>query len=397
MKANNGIQIDRYRWVVLAILCALSMAVQLHFLIFASITGEAAKFYHVSDFQINVIAIIFLIVLAALSIPAAHVINKIGLHKGIGIGAVIMGVFALVKGFFADNFTIVLCTELLIALAQPFIVNASTRVSAVWFPAGERGVITGVLTLAQFVGMGIALSLTPLLVSSYGMTGMIWIYGIISLVASAIFLIFMRSAPKTPSCIEGEDVRVGTSEGLKTFFQSRSAVILLFTFFVGIGVYNAISSCLEQILRTRSFSYEAIGLLGGLMLGSAIVGSFVWALLSDKINKRKPVLIAGSILFIPSLLIINLAYNHTLILLASIVLGLAVGIGGLGYQYAAELTKPAPETVSQSIIQIAGSVSGVLFVIGMNAFGNYIKEALLIFTFMIFVAVLLQFKLKESL
>ncbi|WP_025683409.1 MFS transporter [Paenibacillus maysiensis] len=387
----------RYRWVILAVVSLLCVSVELHYLTFASITGEAAKFYQVSDFSINQISILFMLLLVILSLPAAYLINKLGLYKGIGFGAVLVGIFSVVKGMYANDFTVVFYTSMFIAVAQPFIVTSATRVCAVWFPARERTTVSGVITFSQFIGMGVAMSFSSVIAQNEGIPSLLWIYGLISLVISIIFLVFMRDKPPTPPCLEGDDVRLSFREGLRHCFKTPSAVILIYTFFIGTGVYNAVSTCIEQILRPHQLGMGVIGLMGGVLLVVAMIGTFIWAVVSDKMRKRKPALFLGSLLFIPGLVLLNVASSFTLVVVACVLLGLAAGTGALGYQYAAEITFPAPETISQSIIMISGSISGILFVVAMNAFGDFIVQSLYIFAALIAVGLMLQLKLKETL
>lgn len=397
METNHAIKVYKYRWVVLLILFALNVVMQIHYLIFASITGEAAKYYGVSDLQINYVALAFMLIYILISIPTAFILNRFGLRKGLSIGAAILGIFALLKGFYADNYTMVLLSSVLIAFAQPLIGNAATRVSAVWFPVATRGVITSVIFLSQFIGMLLALAITPFVVTRYEIKGMMMIYGVITFLVSLVFIVFIREKPPTPPSLEEDNIRVNTFEGIKYFFKSHSGLIILVTFFCGMGIFNAVTTCLEQILRSRNFDYNTVGILGGLMLFAGIFGAFFWSSISDKVGKRKPFIILGSLFIIPSLLAIGFAMNHTVVMIACLVLGFSLlGIGPLGFQYAAEISVPAPETVSQSILQLSGQLAGLIFVLSMNAFGDSIKLAIIAFSALVLVAILLQTRMKES-
>jgi hypothetical protein len=41
--------------------------------------------------------------------------------------------------------------------------------------------------------------------------------------------------------------------------------------------------------------------------------------------------------------------------------------GPVGFQYAAEITHPAPEGTSNTLLLLMGQVSGILFILGMDA------------------------------
>jgi hypothetical protein len=41
--------------------------------------------------------------------------------------------------------------------------------------------------------------------------------------------------------------------------------------------------------------------------------------------------------------------------------------GPIGFQYAAEITHPAPEATSNTLLLVAGQISGIIFIFGMDA------------------------------
>jgi hypothetical protein len=76
-------------------------------------------------------------------------------------------------------------------------------------------------------------------------------------------------------------------------------------------------------------------------------------------------------------------------LAASFVLGFFImSAGPLGFQYAAEVSHPAPESTSQGMLLWVGQVTGLIFVAGMSVENNRYLPA-----FMISFAVLSLFSL----
>ena len=58
-----------YRWVVLAVFMFINLTIQTLWISYAPITGPAAKFYGVTDLQIGLFAMSFMIPFIPLSIP----------------------------------------------------------------------------------------------------------------------------------------------------------------------------------------------------------------------------------------------------------------------------------------------------------------------------------------
>lgn len=397
MNNNVDLKLYGYRWVIFVVFFLLNVVMQLHNLTFASITIEAAKQYDVSDLQINLLALVFMALFVVLSIPASYIINRFGIRIGVGFGAVMVLAFSLVKGIFATNYNMVLVAQIGLAIAQPFIVNACTRVSAVWFPSKQRATITGFFFLAQYIGIFMALGATPFIISKFEISGMLMIYGIISLVVAISFLALIREKPPTPPCHEGHEFRIGTREGLKRIFGTPSMIIMIIMFFIGLGIFNAISVCLEQIFNGRGFNSDQVGILGMLMIFGGLIGAIFWPYLSDRFMKRKPFVIIAWLVILPSIAGIAFATNIVLAWISVFSFGfILMGIGPLGFQYGAEITYPSPETLSAGMLQLIGQVSGIIFVLGMNIFGDYNQQAVIVFIFLALINLLISFKLKES-
>src|SRR5659263_696075 len=126
------------RWMMLILYMFVVAVNQLLWITFAPITGDATKYYGVSDLQIGILSMCFMIVYIFVSIPASWAIDKYGIRIGVGIGAVFTGVFGLLRGFAGTDYNLLLLSQIGIAIGQPFILNAITKLAARWFPLEER-------------------------------------------------------------------------------------------------------------------------------------------------------------------------------------------------------------------------------------------------------------------
>jgi cyanate permease len=358
-----------YRWVMLVVFMLIVAVNQLLWITFASITSDAVKFYGVSDLSIGLLSMIFMIVYIVISIPASWVIDTYGLRVAVGIGAALTGIFGLMRGLTASNYTLVLVAQIGIAIGQPFILNAVTTVAARWFPVRERATASGLGSLAMYLGIFLGLGLTPLLTIHYQMGGMLVIYGIVSVVAALVFFVFAKERPATPPCPEGMEVRSLVLDGFKQMFRERNFLLLLVIFFIGLGVFNAVTTWIENILAPRGFTSTQAGTAGGLMIVGGIVGALVIPSLSDRLRKRVPFIILA--LTGATLGLVGIAYatSYWLMLAASVTLGFfLLSSGPIGFQYGAETTYPTPEGTSNGLLILMGQISGIVFIFAMDAF-----------------------------
>jgi len=397
---KGAIRVYRYRWIILFIFSLLNIVIQIHWISFASITTEAAAFYNVTALKIGFLSMLFMIIYIFVSIPASYIIDTYGIKTGIVTGAAIIAVFSIVKGIFAESFLMIALAQSALAIAQPFILNACTRLAAKWFPIEERATVTGLSSLAQYAGIIIALVATPFMVHAHSIPWTMMIYGILSCGIAAAFIIFMREEPPTPPCAEGGDLRYNVKEGLAHIIKLPQMRLLLLLFFIGLGMFNAVTTWIEQILEPRGFNSEQAGIIGAAMMIGGIIGAVVLPLLSDHYRKRKIFLTLCMTCVIPGLAGLTFAHNFNLLLAASFILGFFImSAGPIGFQYAAEISYPAPESSSQGLLLLAGQISGIIFIFMMDAFRT--QEGAMTPFLIIFIAVMLlnaalSLKLRES-
>jgi MFS family permease len=342
---------------------------QLLWITFAPITGSAATYYGVPDLSIGLLSMSFMIVYIIVSIPASWIIDTYGIRVAVGTGAVLTGVFGLMRGLMAHDYTWVLVAQIGIAVGQPFILNAITTVTARWFPVSERATAAGLGTLAMYLGIAVALVLTPFLTIHWQISGMLLIYGIISMIAVLVFFVFVRERPATAPCLPGQEERSLVFEGLKESLYKKDFILLMLIFFVGLGVFNAVTTWIEDIVRPRGFSIIQAGNIGGLMIVGGILGAVIIPFISDLLRKRTPFLILAVFGSTLGLIGITFLTSYWALLSSAFIFGFfLLSAGPVGFQYGAEITYPAPEGTSNGLLLLMGQISGVAFIVGMDTF-----------------------------
>ena len=366
---QNNFKIYGYRWVVLVAFMFVISINQLLWITFAPITSSAAAFFGVSDLSIGLLSMCFMIVYIVVSIPASWVIDKYGIKIAVGMGVTLTGVFGLLRGVFSADYTFVLIAQIGIAIGQPFILNAITTISARWFPINERATAAGLGSLAMYIGIAVGLVLTPYLTIQSEMGGMLIIYGIVAALAVIVFFVFVKERPPTAPCLPGQEERSLVFDGLKQSLRMKNFILLLVIFFVGLGVFNAVTTWIEDIVRPRGFSIVQAGNIGGLMILGGIIGAVVIPLLSDHYRKRVPFLLLAVVGATLGLIGVTFATSYLLILGSAFVFGFfLLSAGPVGFQYGAEVTYPTPEGTSNGLLLLMGQISGIIFILAMDSF-----------------------------
>jgi cyanate permease len=397
---HSAVRPSAYRWVVLAAFMVVGAVNQALWITFAPITSDAMRFYGASDIAIGLLSMVFMIVYIAIVIPSAWLIDTWGLRKSVTLGAVFTAVFGVTRGLFADNYTLVFASQVGIALGQPLILGSITKLSGRWFAADERATASGLGTLSIYLGVLLGMIVTPLLLSAGTMrTTLLWA-GAAAVLAALVFLAAGRERPKHPVGPAGHDERALVFDGLRSMLKQKDFILLLVIFFIGLGLFNGVTTWIEEILGPRGFTPGQAGLAGGLMLIGGILGAFVLPLVSDSLKRRKPFIIIAVLGLLPGLIGVTFARSWWLLLASSAVFGFfLLSAGPVGFQYGAEITLPAPEGTSNSLLLVMGQLSGIVFIFAMDALkaaDGSMTVPLLALVGLTLVAVVLAFLVGES-
>ena len=356
--AGAAYRVYGYRWVVLAVFMLVNVTIQMLWISYAPITSLASTYYGVSDLAIGVLAMSFMIAFIPLSLPAAWVIDSRGFRVAVGFGVVLMAVFGVARGLVGTNYTLVLLCTIGIAIAQPFLLDAWTKVPANWFAPRQRATAVGLVTLASMLGVALGMVLTPILADMMSIAMLQLVYGLLAAATAVAFLALARERPATPPCPPGMDERALMLDGLRHALRVRPFLIMLGVAFIVMGAFNGVTTWVEQIIHPRGFSPTEAGVMGGLMLLAGIIGAVVLSALSDHQGRRIRFMVIALVATVPGMLGIAFVSSIWLLYAFAAVLGFfLVAVLPIGMQYAAEITNPTPEGTSNGLIQLCGQVS----------------------------------------
>ena len=160
-------------------------------------------------------------------------------------------------------------------------------------------------------------------------------------------------------------------DGLKQTLRKRDFVLLMVVFFVGLGMFNAVTTWIEDVVGPRGFTSTQAGLTGGLMIAGGIVGALVIPSLSDRTRRRVPFIIVAFGGAALGLVGVTFAEAYWLLLASAFVMGFGLlSAGPVGFQYGAETAYPAPEGTSNGLLLLMGQISGIAFIFAMDGLKN---------------------------
>jgi MFS family permease len=354
----------RYRWVVLAVYMYISALTQLYWLNFAAIETFVEERFSIPPSTVMWFTLVFPLVQVLLSMPAGMVIDKKGFKYGVGIGAVFTGLFAMLRLVNTDSFTVLLISQIGIAIGQPFVLNGVTKLVVTWFPQKEEGTAVGLGSLALLVGMMVGLGATPALVQQLGFETMLLIYGVLGVLGILLFFSLVKPHPATPPREVEVQQEITGWQGIKHILKMKDFVILGFIALVGIGVFNGLATWLEKILNElHQIPMTDAGIISAVLVLSGIVGCIVIPLVSDKIMRRKPFLLLASAVGAVCIVALMVAKGYA----ANVVNGIFLGfflISALPIMLtmSAEITGARFAGISVGYLQLLGNAAAVAIV-----------------------------------
>jgi cyanate permease len=212
--------------------------------------------------------------------------------------------------------------------------------------------------------MMVGLGATPALVQSLSFQTMLLVYAAIGLLGVVLFFTLVKSKPETPPRELEEQVEVTGWQGIKTILKMRDFVILGFIALIGIGVFNGLATWLEKILNElHQISMTDAGTMSAILILSGMLGCIIIPMISDKIMRRKPFLLAASSIGALGIVALMISKSYSLNMLNGIILGFfLISALPIMLTMSAEITGARFAGISVGYLQLMGNAAAVAIV-----------------------------------
>lgn len=162
--AQTTYRVYKRRFFGLSQLVLLNIIVSWDWLSFSPVSATSAEYFDISETAINWLSTSFLFSFCVASPFTIYTIHKAGPKAAIIAASclLLVGNWTRYAGTRAGNFGAVMFGQILVGLAQPFVLSAPTRYSDVWFSEKGRVSATAVASLANPFGGALAQLIDPL-------------------------------------------------------------------------------------------------------------------------------------------------------------------------------------------------------------------------------------------
>lgn len=273
------------KWLILISFSCLIGMNQILWLTFAPILITTQDFFAISEFKANILTSIFPIIYVIFSIHSGKMIDEKGYKKVVSFAGLIMLVGSGLRFLGLHIYWIVLVGQILIAISQPYILNALNKIITDWFEANEINKATGISIGVLYGGTLIGAFIPPILIKGLYFEGMLLINFFMTLIC---FLFFISAIKENNFSRTSDSLSI---ENISILLKNKTLWILSLLIFVAFGYFNGISNWIAPIIEPKNLSELDAGKLTAFLVLGGIFGSITLPILSSKIKNLKLFLI----------------------------------------------------------------------------------------------------------
>lgn len=348
----------RRRWMALAIVALAYILSFFQRFAPAGIAQDLAAAFQTSAASLGVLAATYFYIYTVMQIPTGILADTLGPRRILALGGLVGGVGSLLFGL-APTLEIALVGRTLVGLGVSVTFIAMLKLVAVWFEENRFATIVGICMLVGNLGSVLAGAPLSALAQATGWRGVFIGVGVVSLVLGVLCWLLVRDAPTA----SGEAVRprfdrTAVLSSLLAVIRNRATwpAALVNTgmsgsFFTFAGLW-ATPYLMQVHAMERAVAASHLSLwFGGFAVGCLFIGS-----LSDRLGRRKPVMIAVSHLYVAIWLVLLSCVTLPLTLSYALfaLLGLSTAGFSLTWACAKEVNPPLLSGMSTSVANMGG-------------------------------------------
>ncbi len=295
------------RWSIFLVLVSAYMLVFFHRMAPAVVSGELMRAFGTTGAALGSLAAMYFYIYMVMQIPAGVLADTLGARTSVSIGNVLAGsgsiLFGLAGGYWQASLG-----RALVGLGVSVVFVGLFKSNSVWFSERRYGFISGLTLLLGNVG---AIASAGPLATLLGVCSWRTVFvalGGVTLVLAGLTVLLVRNCPEDlgfPSVPEMEgrsrheprqqhwwhDLRgVVTTRAVWPIFWVNMGMVGTMLAFVGLWAIPMLRD-LHGLERSAAAAYTTTALVG------FATGSMFCGWLSDRLGRRKPVILVGTLLY----------------------------------------------------------------------------------------------------
>lgn len=263
--------------------------------------------FHLSPTVMGAVISAFFVGYGSMQIPGGIVADKFGPRKSITLGVFFWSLFSLLTGA-ATSLANLIGVRVLFGLGEGIHPPAAFKALSAWFGSSERARANGLVMSSNTLGPMIAPILFATIMAAFGWRTAFYLISIPGfLIALALFWYLRDTPAEHPRMTQAELTEIGAQNvtqqkiSLSELIKYRALWQLFFIYMTWDVTWWGFQAWLPSyLLKVRGFTLIHTGITTALPFAAGFVGLLTSAYISDRIGRRKPVLVAvllGNALF----------------------------------------------------------------------------------------------------
>ncbi|MGX0713475.1 MFS family permease [Staphylococcus simulans] len=315
MNNNKANQVSNRYWIKLVAVFTLGwLVIYAARTILNPIMGNIKAEFTLDNAQLGLIMSLFFIGYTVTQIPSGIMGDKIGRKKILVPSFLVFGIFMVITGLMPSYFLFVIAW-VIVGLAQGMFYGPQYALSSEAIPEKNITLGSALINSGMAFGTSIGYFISSISVSEMGMSWRIPFY-IMAVPILIIAFLMYRIIKERPRKQVQQDENIAPFK-MSSLFKNRNLILAYIIIFCSIYGFFMIITWLPYYLESeRGINGAQVAFVASLVPWAAIPGSLFFSWLSDKLGRRKPVLMimlplafifTESIVFFDNLVILYIA------------------------------------------------------------------------------------------
>lgn len=361
-EAFNKKKFQQVRWSIFAILVVSYISVFFHRMAPAVVSGDLMTSFNTSAAALGSLAAMYYYIYTVMQLPAGVLADTLGNRVSITMGNFVAGFGSILFGL-AESLTMASVGRFLVGLGVSVIFVGLMKSNTVWFRERIYGIVSGMTLLIGNLGSVLAAGPLAYLLGFWTWREIFVAIGIFSLFLALLSSLFVRNRPEEAGFPSLREMAGETSHAereqhwlhdMKDIWRNRLIWPgFWFNFGMAGGLFSFAGLWAIPLLRdlhglttAEASSYTTITLL------SMALSTFALGWLSDRLGRRKPVLVVSATLYLFAwLILIYTPWQPGAVAMGLFaLLGLTGGGFVITYACAKEVAQPALSGMAISVV-----------------------------------------------